>query len=166
MSLTNVQAKEKIMDSKWQNVADTLWQAVLAKAQALKAEGNTLQELANLVGVSSRAVVGAWLTGNRKASGSSFAELMSYAERLGLDYRNYFPGGEPPAQIPAPSCTACKKLMAKEKENLKLQKEVERLKLELAGAQGEVRALERRLDRRESAEQAGRQAPEERRAAG
>ena len=157
------------MDAKWQTVANALWQAVLAKTQELKAEGRTLQELATLVGVSSRAVVGAWLTGTRKASGSSFAELMSYAERLGLDYRNYFPGGEPPAHAPAPSCAPCKKLLATDKEIQKLQKENEKLKLELAGAQGEVRALERQLERRDVEQTAGRQAetePARRKAAG
>ena len=140
----------------WNETANRLWQAILARIGELKDEGETLQSIADKVGVKSRTIVHYWLSGSRKADGSPFADLMTYAERLGLDYRNYFPGGEPPAQPPTPSCAACKKLMTKEKENQKLQKEVERLKLELAGAQGEVRALERQLNRRESAEQAGR----------
>lgn len=140
------------MDTKWQNVANALWQAVLDRAQKLKAEGSTLQDLANIVGVSSRAVVGAWLTGTRKASGSSLAELMTYAERLGIDYRNYFPGGEPPAQE-LPECATCRKLLAKDKEIQKLKRDYDRMRDALLGAQGEIRALERRLDKNEQASQ-------------
>ncbi len=166
MSLTAVQAKERGMETKWQNVANALWQAVLARAQELKAQGNTLQELANLVGVSSRAVVGAWLTGSRKASGSSFAELMSYAERLGIDYRHYFPGGEPPTQEPATDCATCRKLLAKEKENQKLLQQIEKLRLELAKRDGMVEALERQLDLERKTGRQAETGPAERKMAG
>ena len=150
----------------WTQIAQNLWQAVLAKVKALKAEDETLQAIADKVGVNHRSVVGEWIKGNRQAANAPMGDLMTYAERLGIDYRNYFPGGEPPVQETASDCATCRKLLAKEKENQKLQKENERLKLELAGAQGEVRALERQLDRRESAEQADKYAPEGRRAAG
>ena len=66
------------------------------------------------------------------------------------------PSHAPKATAPAPSCTACKKLMAKEKELQKALKDLDRMRLELAKRDGMVEALERQLNRRESAEQAGR----------
>ena len=150
----------------WIETANKLWSAILDRVKTLNAEGETLQAIANRVGAGSRQNVCAWLSGQRKGVGLAFPDLMSYAERLGLDYRNYFPGGEPPVQASAPSCATCKKLLAKEKEIQKLQQQIEKLKLELAKRDGMVEALERQLDRRDAG-QAGRQEPpEERRAAG
>ena len=131
---------------KWSKTACSLWQAILARAQELKDEGETLQGIADKVGAKSRQNVKTWLAGMRKGDGIAFPELMTYAERLGIDYRAYFPGGEPPVQE-APDCATCKKLLAKDREIQKLQRELDKMRLELAGAQGEVRALERQIDR-------------------
>ncbi len=150
----------------WIETANRLWSAILDKVKTLNAEGETLQSIANRVGAGSRQNVSAWLSGQRKGVGLAFPDLMSYAERLGLDYRNYFPDGEPPAQPPAPTCATCKKLLAKDKEIQKLQKELDKMRLELAGAQGEVRALERQIDRHSDAGRQAETAPAERKAAG
>lgn len=138
---------------KWKDTANRLWLAVFAKVKALDAEGETLQAIADKVGVKSRQNVKAWLSGARKGGGIAFPELMTYAERLGIDYRNYFPGGEPPV-MEFPDCATCKKLLAKEKENQKLQQQVDKMRLELAKRDGMVEALERQLEHQ--AEQAWR----------
>ncbi len=115
---------------RWTETANKLWQAILARAQELKDEGETLQSIANKVGVKNRVLIHYWLSGSRKAVDAPFANLMIYAERLGIDYRNYFPGGEPPAQE-APDCATCKKLLAKDREIQKLRRENETLRQEL-----------------------------------
>ena len=136
----------------WTETANKLWQAILARAQELKDEGETLQSIANKVGVKNRVLIHYWLSGSRKAVDAPFANLMTYAERLGIDYRAYFPGGEPPVQE-APDCATCKKLLAKDREIQKLKRDYDRMRDALLGAQGEIRALERRLDKNEQASQ-------------
>ncbi len=160
----------------WTQASEKAWQTVLADVVALKNEGQTLEGIAKLLGVKSRAHIGEWLNGNRTAVNSPFPSMLRYLAVLGHAPRDFVPSvtGEmpepshaPKATAPAPSCTACKKLMAKEKELQKALKDLDRMRLELAKRDGMVEALERQLNRRESAEQAGRQeAPDERRAAG
>ena len=70
---------------KWKDTANRLWLAVFAKVKALDAEGETLQAIADKVGVKSRQNVKAWLSGARKGGGIAFPELMTYAERLGIE---------------------------------------------------------------------------------
>ena len=55
----------------------------------------SLQKIADMVGVGNRAVISEWINGNRKAENTSFANLMTYLERLGYDYRDYFPTPNP-----------------------------------------------------------------------
>ena len=150
----------------WQNVAESLWGAVLDRVKTLKAEGDTLQAIADRVGVNHRSVVGEWLKGNRQAANAAMGDLMSYAERLGIDYRHYFPGGEPPAQEPATDCATCRKLLAKEKENQKLLQQIEKLRLELAKRDGMVEALERQLDLERKTGRQAETGPAERKMAG
>ena len=114
----------------WTETANKLWQAILARAQELKDEGETLQSIANKVGVKNRVLIHYWLSGSRKAVDAPFANLMTYAERLGIDYRAYFPGGEPPVQE-APDCATCKKLLAKDREIQKLKRDIDRLSQDL-----------------------------------
>jgi len=130
----------------WKHTAQSLWEAVHARVKELKAEGETLQAIADKVGVNHRSVIGEWLKGNRQAANAAMGDLLTYAERLGIDYRHYFPGGEPPAQE-LPDCSRCKKLMAKERELQKALKDLDRMRLDLAEARGEVKALERQLNR-------------------
>lgn len=75
---------------KWEKIAAQAWQAILSKVQAMKAEGNTLQQIADTVGVKNRSLIGEWLNGNREAANTSFPNLMGYLENLGIDYRDIF----------------------------------------------------------------------------
>lgn len=79
------------MSDKWEQTAQAAWSAIFQKVNALKAEGKTLQAIADIVGVSNRSVVGEWLNGNRSAANTSFANLMNYLERLGYNYIDFFP---------------------------------------------------------------------------
>ena len=60
----------------------------------MKAEGKTLQEIADAVGVKNRSLIGEWINGNREAANAPFSNLMSYLENLGFDYRDFFPSTE------------------------------------------------------------------------
>ena len=65
------------MTDKWEKTAQVAWEAILQKVKALKQEGRTLQEIAELVGVGNRALIGEWINGNREAVNASFANLMN-----------------------------------------------------------------------------------------
>lgn len=143
-----------------------LWQAILNRVRELRAEDESLQAIANSVGVKGRAIVGHWLSGIRKANGAPFAALMTYAERLGIDYRSYFPGGELHVQETVSDCATCRKLLTKEKEIQKLQQQVDRMRLELAKRDGMVEALERQLDIERKTGRQAETAPAERKMAG
>jgi len=84
------------MTNKWEKTALAAWDAILKKVKALKREGRTLQEIADLMGVGNRALVGEWINGNREAVNTSFSNLMNYLERLGYSYLDFFPR-EPPS---------------------------------------------------------------------
>lgn len=84
------------MTDKWEKTAQAAWDAILKKVKALKQEGQTLQEIADLIGVGNRALVGEWINGNREAVNASFSNLMNYLERLGYNYLDFFPS-EPPS---------------------------------------------------------------------
>lgn len=75
----------------WSTVGQKAWAAILGRVQALKAEGKTLQEIANIVGVSNRSLIGEWLNGNREAANAPFPNMMMYLENLGFDYADFFP---------------------------------------------------------------------------
>lgn len=81
---------EVAMD-RWKDTAQAAWEAMLVKVRDLKNEGKTLQEIADILGHGNRSLVSEWLQGNRKAENASFASFMNYLERLGLDYREFFP---------------------------------------------------------------------------
>lgn len=83
------------MSDKWEKTAQGAWEAILQKVKALKQEGRTLQEIAELVGVGNRALIGEWINGNREAVNASFANLMNYLERLGYSYIDFFPKEAP-----------------------------------------------------------------------
>ena len=83
-------AYEITMD-KWEQTALMAWQAILSKVQVMKSEGKTLQQIADIIGVKNRSLIGEWLNGNREAANAPFSNLMGYLERLGLDYQNFFP---------------------------------------------------------------------------
>lgn len=76
---------------KWEQIAAQAWQAILSKVQAMKAEGKTLQQIADTVGAKNRSLIGEWLNGNREAINAPFSNLMGYLENLGIDYRDIFP---------------------------------------------------------------------------
>ena len=160
----------------WSQAAEKAWQIVLEGVRNLRDSGQTLSDIAKLLSVQSPGQIHGWLKGDRVAPNAPFPNMLRYLATLGHDPRDFVPSvtGEmpesshdPKATAPAPSCTACKKLMAKEKELQKALKDLDRMRLELAKRDGMVEALERQLNRRESAEQAGRQkTSDERRAAG
>ncbi len=83
------------MADKWEKTAKDVWEAILAKVRALKEEGKTLQEIADLIGVGNRALVGEWINGNREAVNASFSNMMNYLERLGYNYTDFFPKETP-----------------------------------------------------------------------
>lgn len=75
----------------WSTVGQKAWAAILGRVRKLKAEGKTLQEIANIVGVSNRSLIGEWLNGNREAANAPFPNMMMYLENLGFDYAEFFP---------------------------------------------------------------------------
>lgn len=80
------------METKWDKAARMAWNAILEEVVRLyKKEAKTYQEIADIVGVGNRAVISEWIKGNRKAEKTSFANLMNYLERLGIDYAAFFP---------------------------------------------------------------------------
>ena len=83
------------MVDKWEKTAQAAWEAILQKVKALKQEGRTLQEIADLIGVGNRALIGEWINGNREAVNASFSNLMNYLERLGYNYLDFFPSQLP-----------------------------------------------------------------------
>lgn len=87
-------AYESYMD-KWEHTALMAWQAILSRVQAMKSEGKTLQQIADIIGVKNRSLIGEWLNGNREAANAPFSNLMGYLERLGLDYQDFFPAKTP-----------------------------------------------------------------------
>lgn len=76
---------------KWEKTAAQAWQAILSKVEAMRHDGQTLQQIADAVGVKNRSLIGEWLNGNREAANAPFPNLMSYLENLGIDYRKFFP---------------------------------------------------------------------------
>lgn len=91
------------MTDKWEKTAQAAWKAILQKVKALKQEGRTLQEIADLIGVGNRALVGEWINGNREAANASFSNLMNYLERLGYNYLDFFPSQPPSIRRIAPN---------------------------------------------------------------
>lgn len=88
------------MSNRWEKIAQAAWEAILHKIKALKEEEKkTLQEIADIMGVSNRSLVGEWLNGNRQAVNTSFANLMNYLERLGYNYIDFFPNNTSSALI-------------------------------------------------------------------
>ena len=71
--------------NKWEQTATQAWEAILARVKALKENGNTLQQIADMVGAKNRSLIGEWLNGNRGAANTSFPNLMNYLERLGFN---------------------------------------------------------------------------------
>lgn len=88
--------------NKWDMTAQKMWQTILDKVIALRGEGHTDQQIANLIGVGNRSVISEWRKGNRGAEKTSFANLMSYLERLGFNYEDFFPGQIPTIRRPGP----------------------------------------------------------------
>ncbi|MBQ7609310.1 MAG: hypothetical protein IJU76_15285 [Desulfovibrionaceae bacterium] len=74
----------------WEKAARDGWKAILAKVRSLRDSGKTYDQIGEIVGVSGPLVKG-WLEGAKKAENSSLAKFLSYLDRLGLDYRQYFP---------------------------------------------------------------------------
>ena len=144
---------------KWQQVADTMWEALLSHIRTMRSEGYTLQQIADRVGVNNKSVIGEWLNGHRKALNAPFSTIMSYMENVGLDYTAFFPGSSSAKNSQADLELAKEKNRADEleKEIIKLRKEqsrIDKLEQEIAKlrkekfcAQGEIAALERQLQR-------------------
>lgn len=132
---------------KWQKTAEQAWAAILSQVEHLKGDGKTLQEIADIVGARSRSVIGEWLNKNRKAVNAPFADLMSYLERLGIDYADLFPERE--QHIHHHSIACSKQLNERKetgidllrKENSQLQAENQVLRLELEKANAVATAL-------------------------
>ncbi|MBZ2172165.1 helix-turn-helix transcriptional regulator [Nitratidesulfovibrio sp. SRB-5] len=76
---------------KWNKVAQDAWQAVLAGVQALKREGKTLDEIARILGVKNRALIGEWLNKNREAANAPFPNMLRYLEALGYSAQDFLP---------------------------------------------------------------------------
>ena len=91
------------MENQWETTARKAWERILEKVKALSDEGMSLQKIADLMGVGHRSVICEWLKGSRKAENATFANLMTYMERLGIDYQDYFPAKFPTIKRPAPN---------------------------------------------------------------
>lgn len=76
---------------KWDESAAKAWTAILAKVRALDEAGETLEDIAKLLGIKNRGSISLWLSGGRKAENTSFPNMLRYLERLGLDYSDFLP---------------------------------------------------------------------------
>lgn len=76
---------------KWDESAAKAWTAILAKVRALDEAGETLEDIAKLLGIKNRGSISLWLSGGRKAENTSFPNMLRYLDRLGLDYSDFLP---------------------------------------------------------------------------
>lgn len=74
----------------YEQIASRVWDAVLAKVQALD-KSTTRAEIARRLGHKGRSAVTNWLTGQSTARNTSFAEMLRYLEVLDLDIRDFLP---------------------------------------------------------------------------
>lgn len=88
--------------NKWEITAQKAWEAILEKVKTLYSQGMTDQKIADLIGAGNRSVITEWRKGNRKAINTTFANLMSYLEKLDLDYESLFPATVPTIKRPGP----------------------------------------------------------------
>ena len=120
----------------WEAIANALWRDILKWVQDQKANGYSGDNIAKAIGVKNRSHITLWLKGERKADHASFAKLMEYAERAGLDYRDYFPDVQAKPRLQTPKDKTCGDRVATlEKRNTELEAQVKEL-------EAQVRALE------------------------
>lgn len=109
---------------KWEVIANNIWDAILKECVRLHESGLTLQEIADKVGVGNRVVIGEWIRGNRKATNTSFSNLMNYLENLGFSYQDFFPklnNSHPQYCI---NCSQTDKILRLQDENATLKMEL------------------------------------------
>ena len=75
----------------WEEIGHAMWDAILDWVKTQDKNGVTYQKIAEILGIKNRSLVGEWINGNKKAEKTSFALMMTYLERAGLDYRDFFP---------------------------------------------------------------------------
>ena len=136
------------MSSKWENTAKEMWEAILAHVRSLREQGCTLQDIAERIGVAHRAQISEWLSGSKRAEKTTFAQMMEYMERAGLDYRTFFPTQVEEDQAPSPSQSpaACSAEVARLRARvMELEREVGETRTERDKAIGQVELLKEQL---------------------
>ncbi len=140
------------MSSKWENTAKEMWEAILAHVRTLREQGCTLQDIAERIGVAHRAQISEWLSGSKRAEKTTFAQMMEYLERSGLDYRTFLPQDaveQPthpaPTPAPAPDSVSSKELAALRARIMELEREIGETRTERDKAIGQVELLKEQL---------------------
>ena len=80
------------MQKKWEEIADRIWTVILSKVTELKNSGLTLDKIGEMIGLENdnrRSVVSNWLKGRRQAKKTDFVHLMTYLEKLGIDFGQF-----------------------------------------------------------------------------
>lgn len=71
------------MSKKWDKTAKRIWNLLISKMIFLKDNGETFQDIGDLMGVS-RSTVKNWIDGNRRGERVSFSDMLRYMEALGV----------------------------------------------------------------------------------
>ena len=131
--------------SRWEDTAQAIWEGILEWVKARRAEGWTTQKIADRIGVGSRSVITDWIKGNRKAQNAPFSVLLDYLDNAGMDYRDFFPKDDiPPEDRHTGQPTENTQLKARVQE---LEELLERTRQQRDLAMGEIRALEKQIER-------------------
>ncbi len=68
---------------RYEELADESWKIILESVNRLREENQTLQEIAELLGIKNRALVSEWINGNREIPKTAFAQVLRYLNVLG-----------------------------------------------------------------------------------
>lgn len=131
--------------SRWDDTAKAIWDGILEWVKARRADGWTTQKIADRIGVGSRSVITDWIKGNRKAQNAPFSVLLDYLDNAGMDYRDFFPKEDlPPERGQTDQSLELAQLKDRVRE---LEGLLERTRQQRVLAMGEIRALEKQVER-------------------
>ena len=135
----------EVVMSRWDDTAKAIWDGILEWVKARRADGWTTQKIADRVGVGSRSVITDWIKGNRKAQNAPFSVLLDYLDNTGMDYRDFFPKDDRLLNQGQEGFShECEQLKERVRE---LEELLERTRHQRDLAMGEIRALEKQVER-------------------